>query len=234
MNISTLKIPLIRQDPESDDCLRCCALMVFKYFGDSITKDEVWKKLHVYKKRSGILGAFYQDLGLMAIKKGYNPVIYHYDWSWWNNKVAQSSHDSKISLLKALEELDKVKQKWIDKKIIAKDMAYVRKGGQFKFELPQLKTMDFYLSRGVPVILSVKGTALYHDPTEGEPDGDYDHAILAVGKKGKDYLLKDPYLGKDRISAEELYYSWNLSLGWMMVIKPKKGSLGTQDLVLRG
>src|SRR3972149_3448207 len=54
MDIASLNISLVRQEPKSDDCLRCCAQMIFSYFKDPISKDEIWKKLHVYKKHSGL------------------------------------------------------------------------------------------------------------------------------------------------------------------------------------
>ena len=210
-----LEIPLIRQEPKSDDCLRCCALMVFKYFGGKTTKEEIWKKLHVYKKHSGLYGSYIQDLGRIALKMGFRPTIYHASWRWWNQETVKAASQTGKHLISTLKNLKKQKRKWSDKSVINKDILYTKAGGVFVFQLPKLTTVDFYLQKKIPVILLVRAEAFYKDPTEN-----YTHAILVVGKNENKYFLKDPYLAYEDASEEELLYAWSQANGWMIAIEP--------------
>lgn len=215
MDIPELNIPLIRQDPESDDCLLCCAQMVFNYLGDPKTGKEVWKKLHVYKKKSGLgEGAYDQDLGKLGLTKGYKAIIYHYAWDWWNKETVVSVDQGKQDLVTSLKNLSNFKKKWSDRRVILKEIAFLNNGGQFKFEIPKLETINYYLKKDIPVILSVKGEVICHDPEEN-----YLHAILVIGKKGENYIIRDPYLGVKSMPADELYFAWATAWGWMVVIE---------------
>jgi ABC-type bacteriocin/lantibiotic exporter with double-glycine peptidase domain len=217
MDIAPLSIPLVRQDPDSDDCLRACALMVFRYFKEPVTKEEVWKNLHVYKKHSGLRGGYLQDFGTYAMKKGFKPAIYHYDWSWWNKDAIDNSQKTNKSLISSLRNLKKEKTDWSDKKNIQKDIDFARKGGIFKTNLPNLFDLDSYLKQRIPVILSVKAEWFYKNPKEN-----YSHSIVVVGKIGDDYILRDPYLAINRMNKLELEYSWVANGAWMLVIVPGK------------
>jgi hypothetical protein len=215
-----LDIELIRQDPHSDDCLRCCALMVFRYFKDRITKEVLWKKLHVYKKYSGLTGSYLTDLGRLALKKDYEAEIYHNSWSWWNQDNALASQKNKKVQINNLIQLKQNKDTFSDKKIISKEINFIKQGGIIAFQLPNLKLIDGYLSRQFPIILNLYGHDFYHNPQEN-----YLHSILITGKSGINYLLKDPYLALEKISAEELYFAWSRAGAWMIVIKSKLDQL---------
>ena len=223
-----IDIPLIRQDSKSDDCLRCCVLMVFKYFGDKITKDEVWKKLHVYKKHSGLWGAYFTDLGKIAIKKGYQATIHHYDWHFWNNNTVDSNNKSTKSLISALKELKKDKKEFGTKKEISKQISYLKLGGLFKFELPNLKVIDSYLHKNTPVIISLWGQDIYKNPKE-----DYRHTIIIKGKDGDNYLINDSLFALEKIDKDHLDYATKRRGGWMMVIEPKPDTSKLKQEILK-
>ena len=133
MDITPLEIELVRQKPGSDDGLRACALMILNHYGDPLTKEELWKKLHIYKKHSGLKGGYIQDLGRFAQKRGYKTKIHHYDWSWWNESIQEAIKKGKKSTTKALNVLKNEKKDWPDKKIIKKEISYLRKKGSFEF-----------------------------------------------------------------------------------------------------
>ena len=214
-DIAPLKISLVRQDPQSDDCLRACAQMVFAYFKEPITKEEIWKRLHVYKKHSGLRGGYTWDLGRLAIRKGYDPLIMHYDWHWWTKNTVGANSKGKKSLIAALKELKKQKLDWAQKKEVAKEVKYAKAGGKYKIILPSTETIDSYLSARIPVIINVRSEDLYKNPNEN-----YAHSIVVVGKEGINYILRDPYLALEKISSEELKYAWSRTGGWMMVLIP--------------
>ena len=216
MDITPLEIELVRQKPGSDDCLRACALMIFNHYGDSITKEEVWKKLHVYKKHSGLKGGYIQDLGYLVQKMGYKSSIKHYDWSWWNENIQIALKKGKKSTKKALTALKTEKEHWAEKKMIKKEINYLKKKGAFDFSIPKLIDIDAFLMRKIPVIVLVNAEFYYH-----QPKIDINQFILLVGKKDGKYITKDPLYATEKIEENELHYSWGKAGGWMIAIKPK-------------
>ena len=216
MNITPLKIDLIRQDPDSDDCLRACALMVFKYFKEPITKEEIWGKLHVYKKHSGLYGGYLSDLGSLAIKKGYQTIIHHYATHTWDKDTIEAANKGKQALKKKMNELKKAKR-WPVRKLYSKSINYLELGGKYKIIFPTLDNLDKYLTQRIPVILSVRAENFYQNPKASYP-----HYILVIGKKEGKYIIRDPYLAVNKKDGNELLYAWMRHGGWMMVILPKK------------
>ena len=216
MNINPFEIKLVRQSPKSDDCLRSCAQMIFNYYADPVTKEVIWKKLHVYKKHSGLTGGYLVDLGRLAIKLGHETIIYHYDWHWWDKNTFEAAKKSTKSLIKSLSDLKKEKSGWGDKRIISKEILYLKKGGKFKLQMPTLSLIDSFLQQKIPVILLVRAEDLYLSPKEN-----YNHSIIVTSKKENLYLIKDSYFALEEIKDEDLLYSWIRGGGWMIVILPK-------------
>jgi len=220
MDIPPLDIPLVRQEPKSEDDLRCCAQMVFSYFKDETTKEKVRKSIHVYMKHSGLVRSYFQDLGRFALKKGYKAIIFHYDWKWWNTDILNSMSKSKKAFTKALSELKKEKKEWADKKIVQKEIAYINEGGIFKFEMPTLDNIDNFLIQRIPVFITVCAEDFYKSPNEK-----FTHAILVTGVSGESHTILDPYLAVSEINSKELLYSWVRSGGRMLVIIPTEKSI---------
>lgn len=219
---NNLSIKLIKQHPESDDCYRCCLEMIFRYFNDQISHKEIWKKLHVYKNHLELdTGAYPQDLGVFALKKGYKVDLCHGDWQYWDAKTVEAAkEENKEKLIHALERLFKHKEQskkyskqWKDRRVVEKDLKFIEQGGKYLFQLPSLWTINSYLQKGIPPVLGVRAEDLYHDPDE-----DYGHAIIVSGKEEGTYFLKDPYLALKKISGKELLYAWARNGGWMIAI----------------
>ena len=215
MNIPPIPIKLVRQDSHTNDCLRCCAFMVLQHFNQKITKNEVWKKLHIYQKHSGLKGAYFTDLGTLALAKNYHISISHNDWHWWNKSTVKALKKSKPGFIKALKDLRQTKSGWAEKKLIDKEINFINKGGKFYFALPKLTTINNLLNRQIPVILSVRAEDLYHDPKNKRAT-----SIVVVGKENEKYFIKDPYWALDEISSEELYFAWTRNGGWLLAIEP--------------
>lgn len=220
MDISPLDIKLIRQDPNSFDCLRACALMVFKYYREDISKTELWKKLHIYKKHSGLRGGYFIDLGNLALELGYKCKIQHYSWRWWNKDVARATTKTKKALVSALKELKKDKKFWASKKVINKEISFVKNDGKITMSIPKLKTIDYYLMQKIPVLISVSTRDFYQNPHMGKVH--HNHIIAIVGKKGENYITRDPFYSKNKLNKDDLMFSWFRPGGWMLVILPKK------------
>lgn len=159
------------------------------------------------------------DLGKLALEKGYKPTIYLYGWNWWDEKTTKALKGGKRVFIKALQNLKRKKKEWKDKKIINKEVAFLKKGGSFKFEHPTLDIIDSYLQKNLPIIIAIRAEHLYRSPKENYP-----HSIVVVGKDTNDYLIKDPYLALEKVKQEELLYAWTRNGGRAISFTPKKGT----------
>ena len=223
-----MDIPLVRQNPKSDDRLRCCALMLFNYYGNRVSREEIWRRLHVYKKHSGLWGAYLCDLGKFATKKGFSSTIFLYDWHFWNQESADACQKSAKACVASLTDLKKEKVGWGDQKVITKEINYVNAGGKFIFDFPSLTTVDGFIQKNVPVIVNVWGQDVYKNHKEN-----YIHSILVVGKVGNNYLVRDPYLAVEEIAKDHLDFMIKRNSGWMMVIEPKPDTSKLKQEVLK-
>jgi ABC-type bacteriocin/lantibiotic exporter with double-glycine peptidase domain len=226
MDIAPLSIPLVRQDPDSDDCLRACALMVFRYFKEPVTKEEVWKNLHVYKKHSGLRGGLLTDFGRLALKRKYNCEIRHYDWKWWNSEVKQSSSKGK-HLISSLRKLRKVKDDWSLKKVVGKEIKFIKNGGVIKMTIPSFDYLDNLLTRRLPVILTVSANDFYQNPNLDKMHDN--HAVVITGKEKNKYLIKDPLYAVNRLNKNDLQFAWFRAGGCSAAIYPKKEKKKTKS-----
>lgn len=222
MDIPQIDIELIRQTPETDDCLRACSMMLLNLFGEKYKKSYIWKKIKSYKKHSGLRGTYLTDVGLFFHKLGYSTQISHYDWSWWNEEVVQASGSGKKGLGKALHEYRKQKE-WVHRKVIDKEIRYLDKGNII-FTPPNINTIDKLLINRIPPIVLVQAEYFFHAPKQK-----YNHAIIIVGKKGNDYLIKDPLYAVEKKSADELDLAWKNAGGWILSVKPMRAKGNQQQ-----
>lgn len=227
MDIAPLPIKLVRQKPHGDDCHKCTTEMVFNFYNDHETAKKVWSFLHTYKKHSGLEGVFCQDVGKFALSRGYKVIISHNDWGWWDEDTVKASKKGKLRLIKALKKLKKEKKAWSDKKIIDKEIVFVKKGGIFNFEIPRFENIESCLLQKIPVFLIVRGEFLFRSP-----DAKYNHSILVIGKKANKYLIRDPLYAIESIDKDELYIAWAKTGGWMMVVEPIPQSLKDKQISL--
>jgi len=190
--------------------------MLLNFLGDDISQEEVWRKLHVYKKHSGLYGTYLSDVGSLALSRGHQATIIHNDWHWWDKQTMAAAGKGRSPTVKALRILKQKKKEWGDEKQIDKEIRFAKKGGAYQIQLPKLSAVDTYLQQNLPVILAVRSEELYHDPEET-----YTHFILVVGKKDNTYLIRDPYLAIEKIEGDELTYAWARQGGWMLVVHPK-------------
>ena len=223
MDIKPLPVKLIRQEPETSDSLRCCALMTLRYFDDKISKEKLWANLHSYKKHSGLSGTYYSDLGTFALKRKYKVLVSHSDWNWWNQWAQKASKKGKKAFIKTLEKL-KAETGFTEKKLMQKKVNYVKKGGRYVFDLSGEEKIDSYLLKKLPVIITVHGKTF-----NKSPKADPLQAILIVGKVAGNYIIRDPMRAIGKIPAKELVYAWHRAGSWMMVIEPSEKKLKTKQ-----
>jgi ABC-type bacteriocin/lantibiotic exporter with double-glycine peptidase domain len=227
MDIPPLPVHLVRQNLANLNCLQSCALMVLQYFDVKISPDELRRKIHFYQKHSGLFGSFLTDLGRLAIKKNLTPFISHYDWQWWDQETAEVATKRPKQLIMQLKALGKSKTDWGERKIHTKEIQYLKAGGKFRFEKPQLSQIDFWLQKQLPVVLRVWAADFYHAPKEN-----YANIIVVVGKRGADYLIRDPQLALKSIERDNLLVAWTRAGNWLMTLTPQPKSETEDQLPL--
>ena len=223
METTPFDIELVRQSPSSDDCVKACTQMILNYYEYNFKKKDIKGGIHSYKKHSGLLGTYFQDVGIFLLKKGFKPQISHYDWQWWDEDQAEAVTGGKKQLIKSLEDLKSDKD-WAEKRVVEKDITFVEKGGHFNFVMPQLINIEASLARKIPVIILVQSEYFYHQPGKG-----VNHSIVIIGKKDDNYIIRDPLYAVDKINVDELYYAWVKSGGWMLTFPPKEKRRSKQE-----
>ena len=226
MDTTPLDIELVRQSPSSDACVKACTQMVLNYYEYSYKKRDLKKRIHSYKKHSGLLGTYIQDVGLYLLTKGFKAEISHYDWRWWSEEQQEAYSQSKKQLIKSLEDLKNEKE-WGKDRVVGKEIKFLERGGVIKFEMPALINIDVSLSKNIPPILLVQAEYFYHQPKD-----DCNHAILVIGKKNNEYIIRDPLYAVDKIVDQELFYSWARSGGWMLTFPPKEKRKAKQEQLI--
>lgn len=191
--------------------------MLASYWGVDISQNKIDKALHVYRNHSGLTGAFMQDLGILLINKGFEVTIHHYDWSWWNKETQEGYKKGPKHLLGTLKLLKSEKTKWAYKKVVDKDIQFVKLGGKFDFTLPTTQTLDAQLAQQIPPVVLVQAESFYHQPKE-----EYTHSIIVTGRENQDYLINDPLYAVAQVSHDELFLSWIREGAWMLSAKPLK------------
>ncbi len=95
-------------------------------------------------------------------------------------------------------------------------------GGKAEIERPNVKRIEEYLSKGVPVILLVRSFLLFNK--KPSPNG---HFIVITGYKNGIFFYNDPKDGqRHKISKEELLFIWFNNVlepsAYFVAIWPKK------------
>lgn len=191
--------------------------MLGNYWDADISQRKIDKALHVYRNHSGLTGAFIQDLGILLINKGFEVTIHHYDWNWWNKETQEGYKKGPKQLLGALKLLKSEKTKWAYKKIVDKEIRFVKLGGKFDFTLPSAQALDSLLAQQIPPVVLVQAEFLYHQPKE-----EYTHSIIVLGKENQNYLINDPLYAVTQVPQEELFLAWIRAGAWMLSAKPLK------------
>ncbi|MBU4299720.1 MAG: C39 family peptidase [Nanoarchaeota archaeon] len=156
-------------------------------------------------------------MGFETHIRTYNTEILKPEWSTIGN----------IALIKRLEALNKklVKEKRKANVTVVDSMLYLLKNGQdLKIKFPETKDIIQFLERKIPVLISVWAKTIYGNSDTLATGG---HYLVVIGYDGKNFIVLDPYNGKERkIDESLLLLAWcNNALNstdFLLAIKPKK------------
>lgn len=196
----------IHAQPNDETCGPTSLQAVYRYYGDTITLDEVINEVNTLKS-GGTLAVM---LGNHALSRGYNATLYTYnlqmfDPTWFREKG---------QLIKRLKEQEKYKT---SRKFLFASENYIHfleKGGQIHFEELSAKLIRKILNEGTPILTGLSATYLYncareigetntYDSIKGEPAG---HFVVVHGYDPTQRLahIADP-LEQNPISDEQHY-----------------------------
>ncbi len=199
-----LKLEVLPQ-PDSVTCGPTCLHAVYRYFGDSISLEEVIDQVTVLPA-GGTLAVL---LGCHALRRGYSAEIYTYnlqvfDPTWFRGRA---------DLVALLEAQRRVKS---DPKLQLATNAYLdflRLGGRIKYEPLSAGLLRRFLNREIPILTGLSATYLYdcareyrdeYDNVRGEPMG---HFVVLSGydREKREVRVSDPL--HDNPRYKKRYYS---------------------------
>lgn len=217
MNEANIKldVPLFKQKSKDMACGFVCLQMVLAYYGKNLNYNGIIKlaKLDPY------IGCWWTQMANAALDLGFKTELVNYNIS--------NIYDSDITGLKGevlIKRLQKQKRK-IDELYYSEikyDTEMIKKGGKLSLRIPTKTDIISWLRKGIPPILSVKvGPAYGEVPTKKRKDILDQHGIVIYGYDGKNFLVRDPYSGKDAIKklSENLsIYSWYEAKAYALLI----------------
>lgn len=186
----------IQTQPDDVTCGPTCLHAVYRYFGDTIPLSQVVSEISQLKDGGTLAGI----LGCHALRRGYKARIYTYDlkifdptWLTGNHGLLPGKLRQQMAV-KSDPKLHMVSQAYLE---------YLSLGGQLRFEDLTRTLLRRPLIRGLPIIVGLSSTYLYHemreipstcqeDDVRGLPGG---HFVVLHGydKITRTVMVADPY-----------------------------------------
>ncbi|HYF02853.1 MAG TPA: C39 family peptidase [Patescibacteria group bacterium] len=206
-----LNLEMHRQ-PNDYTCGPTSLQAVYKYYGDTITLDEVIAEVP-YLEAGGTLAV---NLGYHALQRGYNATIYTYnlavfDPSWFGKKFTTKKMIERLQeqmIFKKGSRVSESSGNYID---------FLKAGGKLKFRDLTPGLLRSFIKRHIPILTGLSATYLYRemrervlglddyveDDVRGEPSG---HFVVLCGydREDKTILIADP-LHPEKFSTNHLY-----------------------------
>lgn len=226
----------IHPQPNDVTCGPTCLHAVYRYYGDSISLDQVISEVRSLKE-GGTLATL---LACHALKRGYRATIYSYnlnifDPTWFKLPVPELK--AKLQAQAAVKKQSKLR-------IATKAyLSFLDMGGKLVFEDLTITILRRYMKKNLPIITGLSSTYLYHSPREYGFNCDYDdirgepagHFVVLCGYNREahtirvaDPLLPNPYADGNiyDVSLPRLICSILLGVltydAKLLIIKPKK------------
>lgn len=200
------------QQRTSNSCGLAALRMIFDYYGDKITEEELDHQLKIHS-----FGVFSNDLGTLALKRGYKVTSHTF------HLPALGSLGLPFGAVITNKILDKVNLKSKDKMTFVSWQNYLEAGGLLIWDYPQISLIQKYLSKKAPCLVSVNTAALgnYHKKWNNG------HYLVATGFEREKVHVLDPdhtkKYGSYFIKNEIFLPSWSInsfnSSDFLMVIE---------------
>jgi hypothetical protein len=185
-----------------ENCGTKCLKAVLNYYGRNDYKTS---------KISSKFNFWITDLGINAIKLGFEPIIYTYSHTIFE---PQWLH---LPQAKFLEKLNRNSQKNKILKQARKSVAdFIKLGGKFKREVITIKNLKSYLKRKKPVILAVNSSVIHRESRFSSG-----HYIILIGYRKNDFIILNPgrkTFKEEVINQNLILYSLYQWGGWALIL----------------
>lgn len=186
----------ILPQPTETTCGPSCLHAVYRYYGDTISLDQVVKEVK-HLESGGTLAVF---LACHALRRGFSARIYTYNLSVFDPTWFSPGAGDIRAKLEAQK-----REKQSAKLHVATEgyLDFLSMGGQLRFEDLTTSLLRKYLKRGIPIITGLSATYLYRsareigyagqdDDIRGEPAG---HFVVLCGYNREDrtVMVADPF-----------------------------------------
>ena len=186
-NKVVLSVPQFNQT-KPYSCIPACLQAVFRYYGESITQEEIMEI-----SENPELGIALVEAGIFSLEHNYKPLIVTnnidiFDPTW----CRLDSSKLKLNLKKRAEFVDDLSRFMIDKYI-----HFLNLGGEINFETISPILIKKYLSTSTPIIIELASTFLYKLAKSSHPGGFDDavrgqiegHGVVVAGFNKQDEFL---------------------------------------------
>lgn len=210
-----IEVPYIKQREGSYHCQVATTLMILEFFKDSMTYDQLLIELDPYMLEDGMHS---QGPATFFKKRGYSSFFAHHDLDMLDPSIENCTEKDVEKLETRLLGLEKNEKNKYQIEKLNFDIAFIKEGGLYSSFLPKLETVDEYLKKGIPVVLSgVRNKGLHLKPTAGAGN----HSIVITGKESDSYFINDPSPkteGQYSLHKDRLLHAWYNSGAQMRVV----------------
>jgi len=190
--------PIKQVNPNS--CSIACLIMVLDYYGIEVSHKEI---LNFIIKATPEGGSFVSEIARFAKSKGFKVDCHAY------NLYLTDPKDAELSKKKLLEKLEKElddseRDKYYDL-MLESTIKGIKEGVNYIIKKPNFRIIKSYLTRSIPLIVTVNYAAL-HD-RQGDPFESHD--IVLCGLEGETVYFVDPEHAKiESIDSSDLMFAF--------------------------
>lgn len=214
-----LNVPLKHQKSDSKDCSIIAIQMVMEYWNDTISFDELSTLLSDYINEKEI---HMEGGAIFLSKRGYETYFGHNDRNVTGDNLVDVTEKDLAKLENALKELSGVSSSFRKRKLEL-DIEYIKTGGKYSTQAPNLDLIDSNLKNKIPIIVCISQRAWRDDPNNRA-----NHYIVVKGKEGDNYIINDPlpeYTESYKVNQEKLLKAWQACGGYTLVAKYLKSGI---------
>ncbi|MGK7393205.1 MAG: C39 family peptidase [Candidatus Cyclobacteriaceae bacterium M3_2C_046] len=199
----------IQAQPDDVTCGPTCLHAVYDFYNKNMDLQQVIREVNQLEQ-GGTLAVY---LGLNALEKGYQSIIYTYnlqlfDPSWFESEKEKSLIDNLRAQMEFKQDDEKLQ--WASEAYIR----YLQAGGIIKYQELNPTLIKKYLRKSIPILTGLSATYLYNSPREipettqyhnikGQPAGHF-VVINGFSKKDNHFYVSDPL--KQNPMGDSQYY----------------------------
>lgn len=220
-----LRVKGFKQENEMS-CGAAALRSILDFFGKTTNEEEILISAGGICNSEGYYGMLSIRAAVMLHKMGFKTHIRTYNRELLKPEWSTIESSALIKRLEALnKKLEKEKRK--TNVAVVNSFIYLLNNKQdFKIKFPEKEDIIYFLERKIPALISVWAKTIYGNSDQLATGG---HYLVVIGYDGKNFIVLDPYDGKEHTIDESL-----LLLAWcnnaldstdfLLAIEPRKSA----------